>query len=155
MANTWYNDATTHFHTFRNGDKTMTFTTENTQGYSQRELDQINVEWQIVVEREGLTEDSPAWKSRQERLLREWDQINTMSERITLSETARKNIELAHSYNPDEIEESLNGGDYGTLTEYDTSDDVRPATLDEAVESLEASPTGAFSIDGKTYYVAW
>jgi len=50
------------------------FRLDNTQGYTQHDLDQINTEWAGIVQRERLTEDSHAWKSRQADLLREWDQ---------------------------------------------------------------------------------
>jgi hypothetical protein len=50
------------------------FRLDNTQGYSQHELDQINTEWAGIVDREQLTEDSHEWKKRQAALLCEWDQ---------------------------------------------------------------------------------
>ena len=50
------------------------FRLDNTQGYTQHELDQINTEWEGIVRRERLKEDSPQWKARQADLLLEWDQ---------------------------------------------------------------------------------
>jgi hypothetical protein len=41
------------------------WTTENTQGYTETELDAINAEWEVIVEREGLEEGTDEYYQRQ------------------------------------------------------------------------------------------
>ena|GEM_PF-6505674 len=56
------------------GERIM-FTSENTQGYSDDQLTELNREWTALVEAEpSLREHSPEWKHRRERLLRDYDQ---------------------------------------------------------------------------------
>jgi hypothetical protein len=44
--------------------------------------------------------------------------------------------------------------DYGTLTDYRTGEQVRPATAAEHARSLAAGETGAFELDGRSVFVA-
>ena len=43
----------------------MTFTHENTVGYTDSELAAINAEWEEIVEREGLTPETDEYYQRQ------------------------------------------------------------------------------------------
>ena len=64
-----------------------------------------------------------------------------------LSDRARANLAACGAYDPDVIEAELEAGEYGKLCDYATNDALRPATLDEAVASAEASPDGVFQLD--------
>jgi hypothetical protein len=44
--------------------------------------------------------------------------------------------------------------DYGTLTDYVTGEQIRPATAAEHARSLAAGETGAFELDGRAVFVA-
>jgi hypothetical protein len=44
--------------------------------------------------------------------------------------------------------------EYGTLTDYTTGEQIRPATADEHARSLAASEVGAFELDGRSVFVA-
>jgi hypothetical protein len=44
--------------------------------------------------------------------------------------------------------------DYGTLTDYVTGEQIRPATAAEHARSLAAGETGAFELDGRSVFVA-
>lgn len=43
--------------------------------------------------------------------------------------------------------------DYGTLTDYDTTAPIRPATIDELADSLNAGDAGPITVDGRSAYV--
>ena len=51
----------------------MTFDQNNTQGYTDAELDLLNTHWRTIVEIEKLEPETDAWKSRQEKLFRDFD----------------------------------------------------------------------------------
>jgi hypothetical protein len=44
--------------------------------------------------------------------------------------------------------------EYGTLTDYITGEQIRPATADEHARSLAAGEVGAFELDGQSVFVA-
>lgn len=52
----------------------MTFSQENTSGYTDDQLATLNHEWDAIVATEGLTEEMPEWQHAQERLLVDFDQ---------------------------------------------------------------------------------
>lgn len=58
------------------------------------------------------------------------------------------------------LEPTGGAADHGTLTDYTTGEDIRPATADELAQSIESEQsgkhgcTGAFDLDGRTVYVA-
>ena len=72
---------------------------------------------------------------------------------MKLTPTAIENIELSGSYELSTIQAAWDRGNYGTLTDYDTGDQIRPATADEAIESYEVSAQGAITVDGRDVYV--
>jgi hypothetical protein len=43
--------------------------------------------------------------------------------------------------------------DYGTLTDYTTGEDIRPATWEELQQSLTVVETGTFLLDGRSVFV--
>ena len=45
----------------------MTFTQENTTGYTDQELDALNAEWQQIVEAEGLEPDTDEYHAREKQ----------------------------------------------------------------------------------------
>tara|TARA_B100000749_G_C18450038_1_gene475943 strand:+ start:16549 stop:16944 length:396 start_codon:yes stop_codon:yes gene_type:complete len=55
------------------------FRADNTQGYSGEQLQLLNREWSRITEVDGIDESDPRWKSRQEKLLRDFDQTPTGS----------------------------------------------------------------------------
>ena len=55
------------------------FTHENTDGYTDEMLAELNREWKAIVARDGLTPDMPEWKDGQERLLVDFDQRHPMN----------------------------------------------------------------------------
>lgn len=44
--------------------------------------------------------------------------------------------------------------EHGTLTDYTTGEEIRPATLEEWQRSTQAGETGAFDLGGRTVFVA-
>jgi hypothetical protein len=44
--------------------------------------------------------------------------------------------------------------EYGTLTDYTTGEQIRPATADEHARSLAGGDAGAFDLDGRAVFVA-
>jgi len=44
--------------------------------------------------------------------------------------------------------------DYGTLCDYQSGDEIRPATRYELRQSMFSKPAGAFLLDGRSVYVA-
>jgi hypothetical protein len=44
--------------------------------------------------------------------------------------------------------------EHGTLTDYQTGDDIRPATAAERVASDAAGPEGVILVNGRSCYVA-
>jgi hypothetical protein len=76
------------------------------------------------------------------------------ADKATLSALAEDNIRLSQSYDVDAIRAAWARGDYGTLTDYDSGSDIRPATAAEALASYESGVTGAIDLDGRTVYVA-
>ena len=73
-------------------------------------------------------------------------------ERCMLSETAERNLRMA-GYLPEHIEQSLQDGDCGGLSAYDTGEYLRDATLEEALDSYEAGIEGVIEVDGRSVYV--
>lgn len=54
-----------------------------------------------------------------------------------------------------DVQREMNRRTYGTLTDYITGEEIRPATAYELAQSLAADETGAFSLDdGRTVFVA-
>ncbi|WP_455387503.1 hypothetical protein [Petrachloros mirabilis] len=45
----------------------MPFTQENTTGYTDAELAELNAEWQQIIEREGLQPDSDEYYQREKQ----------------------------------------------------------------------------------------
>jgi len=43
--------------------------------------------------------------------------------------------------------------EHGTLTDYATGEQIRPATREEWERSTQAGETGAFKLDGRTVFV--
>lgn len=46
-----------------------------------------------------------------------------------------------------------NTTEYGTLTDYQTGEAIRPATKAELEKSIEAGDTGVFDLDGRSVWV--
>lgn len=75
--------------------------------------------------------------------------------KIEISESGRESLESA-GYNADAVLRSLGEGRFGELCDHVTGHGIRPATLGEALESIESgTPDGAFTCEGRACYVAF
>lgn len=70
---------------------------------------------------------------------------------VRLSRDARIRLYQA-GITPKYIESELNSGNYGNLMRYEDAKYLRPATLDEALESYEAIQ-GIFTVENSSVYV--
>ena len=72
---------------------------------------------------------------------------------MKLTKQAIENIELAESFDPAKIQVAWDRSEYGTLYDYGSGEQIRPATADEASESYEAGVQGVITVDGRDVYV--